>query len=70
MTTETITTSAGVTYGLAVGGYRVKFTNWNGNGSEVFFATKEDAKYYLWKYMAYGYQGSVETIYFHVAVGA
>jgi hypothetical protein len=53
-----------VAYGLVTGGYRVKFTNYN---HECFFATKEDAQNYLIKYMAYGYKGAVETIYFHVA---
>lgn len=56
-----------ITYGLVEGGYRVKFTNWNGNGSEQFFAVKIDAQNYLDKYMAYGYKGAVETIYFNVA---
>jgi hypothetical protein len=53
-----------VTYGLVVGGYRVKFTNWNG---EEFFATKEDAQDFADKYSAYGYKCVVETIHFKVA---
>ncbi len=60
MTTATTAT----VYGLVVGGYRVKFTNYN---HESFFATKEDAQNYLIKFMAYGYKGTVETIYFNVA---
>jgi hypothetical protein len=62
--------STEISYGLVVGGYRVKFTNWNGNGSEQFFATKEDAQDYLAKFTAYGYKGSVETINFNVAYKA
>ena len=50
-------------YGLIVGGYRVKFTNYS---HECFFAKKEDAQEYLIKYRAYGYKGTVETIPFHV----
>jgi hypothetical protein len=66
-----MTTTTEISYGLVVGGYRVKFTNWKGsNGNETFFATSVDAKNFLAKYVAYGYKGSVETIHFHVAVGA
>lgn len=56
--------TAEVTYGLVVGGYRVKFTNWNG---EEFFATKKDAQDFANKYSAYGYKCVVETIHFKVA---
>lgn len=62
---ETLSTSD---YGLVIGGYRVKFSNWS--GSEMFFAAKEDAETYLAKYEAYGYKGSVETIWFNVKAGA
>ena len=63
---DTISTQA---YGLIVGGYRVTFTNWNGNGRETFFQNKEDAENFLAKYKAYGYRGEVETIHFHVKEG-
>ena len=53
-------------YGLVVGGYRVKFTNYN---HESFFATKEDAQEYLIRFLAYGYKGNVEAIYLHVKEG-
>ncbi len=56
-------------YGLIVGGYRVTFTNWNGNGRETFFRDKEDAEKYLARYKAYGYRGTVETIHFNVTEG-
>jgi hypothetical protein len=56
-------------YGLIVGGYRVTFTNWNGNGRETFFQNKEDAQNYLAKFKAYGYKGEVETIHFNVKEG-
>lgn len=50
-------------YGLIVGGYRVRLTNYK---HERFFATKEDAQEYLIQFLAYGYKGVVETIHFHV----
>jgi hypothetical protein len=55
--------STEIVYGLVVGGYRVKFTNWN---SEEFFATKKDAQDFADKYTAYGYKCVVETIHFRV----
>jgi hypothetical protein len=60
MTQDTLSKEA---YGLIVGGYRVRFTNYK---HERFFATKEDAQEYLIKFLAYGYKGTVETIHFHV----
>lgn len=54
-----------ISYGLVLGGYRVKFTNWN---SEEFFATKEDAQEFADKYSAYGYKCLVQPIHFKVAV--
>lgn len=56
-------------YSLIVGGYRVTFTNWNGNGREAFFQNKSDAENYLARYKAYGYRGEVETIHFNVEEG-
>ena len=53
-------------YGLVVGGYRVKFTNYS---HESFFATKEDAQEYLIRFLAYGYKGKVEAIEFKVKAG-
>jgi hypothetical protein len=53
-------------YGLVVGGYRVKFTNYS---HESFFANKEDAQEYLIRFLAYGYEGIVETIHLHVKKG-
>ena len=53
-------------YGLIVGGWRVKFTNWRNGDNEVFFAKASDAVEYLAKHRAYGYKGTVETIHFHV----
>ena len=53
-------------YGLIVGGYRVKFTNWKDGRNEIFFAKVTDAVEYLAKHRAYGYKGAVETIHFHV----
>jgi hypothetical protein len=61
---ETVNTTE---FGLIVGGYRVKFTNWLNGNNEMFFATCEDAENYLAKYKAYGYKGSVQTIHFMVA---
>jgi len=63
---KTVNTSE---FGLEIGGYRVAFTNWNGNGRETFFQNKFDAIEYLNKFEAYGYKGSVETIWFHVKAG-
>jgi hypothetical protein len=62
----TTTKDAG-TYSLITGGYRVKFTNYA--GSEQFFATLLDAQNYLIKFQAYGYKGSIDTIYFNVKDG-
>jgi hypothetical protein len=59
-TQETPSTQA---YGLIVGGYRVRFTNYD---HETFFATLEDAQEYLIRFLAYGYKGKVETIHFRV----
>ena len=56
-------------YGLIVGGYRVVFSNYFGEGRESFFQNPYDAHNFLAKYKVYGYKGSVETIYFKV-VGA
>jgi hypothetical protein len=53
-------------YGLVGGGYRVTFTNWNGNGRETFFQNKSDASEYLAKYTAYGYKGIIDPIFLHV----
>ena len=52
-----------------VGGYRVKFTNWQDGRNEEFFAVRQDAEEYLAKYRAYGYKGTVETIHFRVRGG-
>ena len=49
-----------------VGGYRVKFTNWQDGRNEEFFASREDAENYLLSRKAYGYKGTVETIHFRV----
>jgi len=57
------------TYSLVVGGYRVTFTNWNGNGRESFFKDKEDAQNHLARFKVYGYKGTVETIHFNVKEG-
>jgi hypothetical protein len=53
-------------FGLIVGGYRVKFTNWNEGRNEKFFATWVDAQNYLLKFKAYGYKGAIDTIYLNV----
>ena len=53
---------AGMNY--IIGGYRVKFTNWN---AEEFFATKEDAQDFANKYTDYGYNCAIDTIYFKVS---
>lgn len=53
-------------YGLIVGGYRVKFTNWQNGNNEKFFSKATDAVEYLAKFRAYGYKGTVETIHFHI----
>jgi hypothetical protein len=52
-----------------VGGYRVKFTNWQDGRNEEFFAKATDAVEYLAKFRAYGYKGTVETIHFRVKDG-
>ena len=53
-------------YGLIVGGWRVKFTNWRSGNNEIFFAKASDAVEYLAIRQAYGYKGTVETVHFHV----
>lgn len=53
-------------YGLIVGGYRVRFTNWKEGRDEWFFASKEDAQNFASKRTAYGYKAMIETIHFHV----
>lgn len=60
------TTEQTQAYGLIVGGYRVKFTNWQDGRNETFFLNREDAEEYLATRRAYGYKGTVETIHFHV----
>ena len=52
-----------------VGGYRVRFTNWQDGRNEEFFAVRQDAEEYLAKYRAYGYKGTVETIHFRARGG-
>ena len=56
-------------YALIVGGYRVKFTNWNNGNNEQFFKNWVDAQNYLLKFKAYGYKGAIDTIHFNVKGG-
>jgi hypothetical protein len=53
-------------YGLIVGGYRVRFTNWKEGRDEWFFGSKEDAQDFAAKRTAYGYKATIETIHFHI----
>ena len=62
-TTQEASTQA---YGLIVGGYRVRFTNWKEGRDEWFFGSKEDAQDFAAKRTAYGYKATIEAIHFHV----